>query len=142
MTRDEAVAKLRGAGLRVTPQRLAVLSALDHQSHPTAEEILSEVTQQFPGIGLATVYNIVSALTERGQALTLSGTGGRRYDLRIEPHQHIRCRQCGCLADLPEWVDGHAWSHSVVPEGWASEGVSVTVEGWCPVCRRVDHVSR
>lgn len=142
MTTHEAVAKLRGAGLRVTPQRLAVLNALDHQSHPTAEDILGEVSAQFPGIGLATVYNVVSALTARGAALTVNGTGGRRYDLRTDPHQHIRCQQCGRLADLPEWVDSSAWSHSEVPEGWASDGVSVTVEGWCPACRRVDHVDR
>jgi Fur family peroxide stress response transcriptional regulator len=136
MNTDEAVLLLREAGLRVTPQRVAVLKALAAASHPTAEGILERILPEYPGTGLATVYNTLAALAARGRVLAIPSPEGRRYDLRTEAHQHVRCRRCGRVADLPEWP-GEEWVRAVLPAGWSAEGWQVMVEGLCDACRRV-----
>lgn len=124
-----AASLLRDAGLRVTPQRLAVLDALSHTSHPTADEIHHVVRSRHPGVGLATVYNTLAALQIHGRIVVVEDRKGRRYDLRTDSHPHIRCRICGALGDLP-WADGAG------PPGWEVESVTVMADGVCPRCRR------
>ena len=131
---QDVPARLRAAGLRVTPQRVAVLEALAASSHPTADDIYRQVAQHHPGIGLATIYNTLATLTERGQVLTVAAPDGRRYDLRTEEHQHIRCRRCGRWADLPAWND-RDWQARATPAGWAVDDWTLLAEGLCPVCR-------
>ena len=57
---------LRGKGLKVTAQRIAVLSVLSEKpdSHLTAEEIYDLVRVGSPDIGLATVYRTIQMLLE------------------------------------------------------------------------------
>ena len=54
--------KLRGKGLKVTHQRLQVLSVLEENGgrHMTAEDIYELVSVDNPEIGLATVYRTCS----------------------------------------------------------------------------------
>lgn len=106
----EALRKaLEAAGLRCTPQRLAVydrLTAALH--HPTAEEIFQFVRAQIPKISLATVYKALEALVAIGAVtrLTVSeGTGSARYDARSENHYHFRCLRTGMVHDLPTRFD-------------------------------------
>jgi Fe2+ or Zn2+ uptake regulation protein len=100
---------LEAAGLRCTPQRLAVydqLSATLH--HPTAEEVFHNVRTRIPKISLATVYKALEALVAIGAAtrLTVSGgTGSARYDARSEDHYHFRCLRTGMVHDLPTRFD-------------------------------------
>jgi Fe2+ or Zn2+ uptake regulation protein len=130
----DGVVRLREAGLRVTPQRLAVLDALSRRSHPTADDIYRDIAPVYPGLGLATVYNTLSALAARGQVLVVDDRGGRRYDLHVTPHQHIRCRRCGMLADLPHWND-RQWIDGATPAGWAVERWTLMADGLCPDCQ-------
>jgi Fur family peroxide stress response transcriptional regulator len=132
MTRDP-VQRLRAAGLRVTPQRVAVLEALDASSHPTADEVYRRVAARYPQMGLATVYNTLAALARHGQVVAVNMADGRRYDLRTDPHQHIRCRSCGRVDDLPPW-DDPGWQATAVPTGWAVEQWTLLAEGVCPAC--------
>jgi Fe2+ or Zn2+ uptake regulation protein len=126
--------RLRQAGLRVTPQRLAVIEALQRFSHPTAEDIFRDVTARHPAVSFATVYNTLAVLEAHGSLTVIPTPDGRRYDLKVVPHQHIRCSRCGRLADLPEWGD-RPWVEAVVPAGWAVDGWRLMVEGCCPACR-------
>lgn len=56
--------KLRGKGLKVTHQRLQVLSVLEENGgrHMTAEDIYELVSVDNPEIGLATVYRTLQLL--------------------------------------------------------------------------------
>jgi Fe2+ or Zn2+ uptake regulation protein len=97
------------AGLRCTPQRLAVydvLSAGIH--HPTAEEVFHAVRMRIPKISLATVYKSLEALVAIGAAARLTafdGTGSARYDARSDNHYHFRCLRTGAVSDLPARFD-------------------------------------
>ena len=56
--------KLKEKGLKVTHQRLLVLSVLEENSgsHMTAEDIYDLVSEDYPEIGLATVYRTLQLL--------------------------------------------------------------------------------
>ena len=100
---------LESAGLRCTPQRLAVYDVLaDADHHPTAEEVYQAVRATIPRISLATVYKSLEALVETGVAAKLPADASEvsaRYDARRDPHYHFRCLRTGAVHDLPTHFD-------------------------------------
>jgi Fur family transcriptional regulator, peroxide stress response regulator len=100
---------LANAGLRCTPQRLAVYETLSRaEEHPTAEDIYHTVRAAIPRISLATVYKALEAWVALGVATKLTagnGTAGSRYDARRDLHYHFRCLRTGSVHDLPTQFD-------------------------------------
>jgi Fe2+ or Zn2+ uptake regulation protein len=100
---------LEAAGLRCTPQRLAVYDHLARaEHHPTAEDVYRAVRAGLPRISLATVYKALEALVETGVAARLPAAGAEakaRYDARRDPHYHFRCLRTGAVHDLPTHFD-------------------------------------
>jgi Fe2+ or Zn2+ uptake regulation protein len=100
---------IENAGLRCTPQRLAVYDHLCQSAvHPTAEDVYQSVRSQVPRISLATVYKALEALVAVGVATKLTaGVGSTRcrYDARRDLHYHFRCLQSGTVHDLPTRFD-------------------------------------
>lgn len=90
-TNQEIAIKLSRYGLKITPQRVAVLGALIKLCHhPSAEDIFREVVQVIPGLSQATVYNTLDVLVQRGIASKIAtSTGVMRYDLIEQPHHHL-----------------------------------------------------
>src|SRR6187549_1360703 len=80
--RADLTAALKQAGLRLTPQRLAIVQCLaGDETHPTAQEIHDRLQVRFPGIAVATVYNTLSALTRIGVCRQLDMEGPARFEL-------------------------------------------------------------
>ena len=97
------LAGVRAAGLKLTPQRLAVVRALaGDTSHPTAQELLERLRPGLPTMSFATVYNTLDALRAAGlcSALSLS-PGSGRFDPNMTPHHHAVCDGCGAVSDIP-----------------------------------------
>lgn len=109
LTHDQLRKALEAAGLRCTPQRLAVYDELGAGSrHPTAEEVFHGVRVKLPKISLATVYKSLEALVAIGAATrltTAAGAGSARYDARSDDHYHFRCTRTGAVTDLPAKFD-------------------------------------
>ena len=109
LTHEQLRKALEDAGLRCTPQRLAVYDELGAGfHHPTAEEVFHAVRVRIPKISLATVYKSLEALVAIGAATRLTasdGTGSSRYDARSEHHYHFRCLRTGAVSDLPARFD-------------------------------------
>lgn len=103
---EESIAVLKRPGVRMTQQRLAIMEFLmSSNSHPTAEEIYTELNKTLPNISNTTIYNNLNFLKEQGliQELTF-GQACSRYEWRTRPHYHIICTECGIIEDveLPE----------------------------------------
>ena len=135
---EKATATLHDHGLRVTPQRLAILNCLqDNSSHPTAEEIAREAVASLPGMSLSTVYSTLSELESLGVISRLDDKGTMRFDPNMSPHAHLVCRGCGDIFDIPlneevaDRVDA-----IVVGAGYASGPLHIEVSGTCPECLR------
>jgi Fe2+ or Zn2+ uptake regulation protein len=99
---DTMLADLKRAGLKLTPQRIAIVRELaDDLSHPTAQALFERLRPAFPTMSFATVYNTLDALTRRGLAGALNLGGAVRFDPNTEPHHHAVCDVCGAVHDIP-----------------------------------------
>ncbi len=125
----------RSLGLKITPQRLAILEYLEgNTSHPTAEDIYRHVIEKFPSMSFATVYNTLEALKEKGLIMELNVEGGRkRFDPNPEPHHHFICLHCGRIIDVHEPFEVK------IPEKYKSifqvERFLIFFYGTCQKCR-------
>jgi Fe2+ or Zn2+ uptake regulation protein len=98
------LAGVRAAGLRLTPQRIAVVRELaGDESHPTAQELFDRLRPALPTMSFATVYNTLAALSDAGLCGSMSLTAGSagRFDPNMQPHDHLVCDGCGAVRDLP-----------------------------------------
>src|SRR6187401_1339654 len=90
---------LRQAGLRPTPQRMAIVGEVLLRHHPTVAEVYDSVRREFPTIGLATVYNTLRSLTERGYVRELPFGDATRFDVNVATHANLVCTRCGRIED-------------------------------------------
>src|ERR1700760_3435813 len=86
----EMLASLRGAGLKLTPQRMAIVRELAADpTHPTAQELFERLRTALPTMSFATVYNTLDALAKAGLCASLSlSPGPSRFDPNMRPHHH------------------------------------------------------
>jgi Fur family peroxide stress response transcriptional regulator len=102
---DKMLADLKRAGLKLTPQRIAIVRELaDDLSHPTAQALFERLRPAFPTMSFATVYSTLDVLVDRGLTGALAadhGTRGVRFDPNVEPHHHAICDACGSVIDIP-----------------------------------------
>lgn len=135
----DATRALRGAGLRVTSQRIAVLDAMAGRPHTAVDELHAAVSAHIPGIALQTVHGIVNDLTAAGivQRVSLPGAPSALYELgRGDNHHHLQCVVCGKVEDVP-CVVGHApCLHPSHDHGMRVLEASVTFRAICPECER------
>jgi Fe2+ or Zn2+ uptake regulation protein len=132
---ERLVAALRERGQRVTSQRLVIgrlLRELDR--HVTAEEVLRRASEQLPGVSLPTVYATLDLLAELGEARRVSVGGPVLYDPRTEDHAHLRCRECGTVADVDVPLDTAVALRAAREAGFAPESAELVVEGLCAAC--------
>lgn len=97
--------ELSHRGLRLTPQRLMIVSAIENSTdHISAEEVYAQVLEKYPNVNISTVYRTLDLLEELG-LVTRTDLGGGR--VRYHPadkghHHHLVCRECGAIIDLDE----------------------------------------
>jgi len=96
----------KAAGLRLTPQRYAVLDFLARRKlHATAEEIFRAINRNDPRASRATVYNSLHGLVRAGLAREVPAEGtAARFDAALDRHHHFLCEGCGGLEDVP-WFE-------------------------------------
>jgi len=129
---------LQEAGLRLTPQRLAICSLLANTDrHPTANMIYRELRQQYPSLSLATVYNTLEALVKLGVVYALGSAGDdhEHFDADTSPHVNLACLACHQVIDLPS-QHAHALQAEISKaSGFKLLGARVVYYGVCPACQ-------
>ncbi len=99
----DAASELKRAGLRATPQRIAILELLfrDKNLHPTVDTIYRELKERFPSLSTATVYSSLQTIKNAGLIQQLSIRRDRlSYDPIPSPHHHFYCEQCGRIFNI------------------------------------------
>jgi len=96
---------LRRAGLKLTPQRIAIVQLFaSDETHPTAQDLFERLRPSFPSMSFATVYNTLDTLARAGLAgiVRLPGKRGdaARFDPNTAPHHHAVCDGCGAVLDI------------------------------------------
>ena len=109
---------LKGLGIRVTPQRVAVYQVLSRlRGHLSVEQVYEVVREKVPAISLATVYAVIQAFLDKGLIKALYIDCERLFfDMRMDNHPHFLCQRCRRIVDLDveicpglegRVVDGH-----------------------------------
>lgn len=130
---------LKQAGMRVTPQRVAIceLLATSHE-HPTAAMIYDELKPRFDSLSLATVYNTLDTLVGLGVVNVLGHAGDDKvhYDADTEPHVNLACISCSRIIDIPSEHVTHLDSEITAASGYKLLGARVLYYGLCPDCQK------
>lgn len=143
------LACVRASGLKLTPQRLAIVRELAADpTHPTAQELFERLRGALPTMSFATVYNTLDALAAAGLCAALSlSPGAARFDPNMTAHHHAVCDRCGLVRDVP----GEPLTErlaALVPEplelapGFAVRAVERIYRGLCAACSRAEQRSR
>ena len=136
---EELTTALRRAGLRLTPQRVAVCAALaGSRTHPTAQTLYATLRPRFGTLSRATVYNTLQALVGAGliHELGTAGDGAIHYDADRSPHVHLVCVRCHRLEDFPTVSLANVAGRVARGSGYELQGARVVYYGVCPHCRR------
>jgi Fur family ferric uptake transcriptional regulator len=133
---SDAAGLARLAGLRPTPQRVAIIEALEGKDRAvTAQDLHGEVRD---ATGLATVYRTLRALAGTGVAEAFAaGEGEQAYKL-CQPahHHHLICERCGRVVTIPS-CEVEDWAAAVARRrGYSVTGHRADVYGLCERCRR------
>lgn len=128
--------RLRGSGLRLTPQREMVLRAVRDLGHATPDEVLVRVRRDSSAINVSTVYRTLEVLEQLGlvrhahltdRAPTYHSTAGRE-------HFHVVCRNCGLVVSVdPQVADGLV-ARLRDEQGFVPDLGHLTVFGQCVEC--------
>lgn len=134
---DDAAARLRAAGLRVTRQRVSILEALASLGgHRTADEVGAALRDAGAPLPRASLYHALGAMAAAGVLLVAdAGPGVARYEVASSWHHHLVCRSCGAVLDVP-CVRGRAPCLEADLPGAAVDEAQVIFRGLCPACAR------
>ncbi len=127
---------LRGAGLRVTRPRLAVLGAVHDRPHSDTDSIIAAVRLDAGEVSHQAVYDVLHVLTRTGLVRRIQPAGSvARYEARIgDNHHHVVCRTCGTLADV-DCAVGHTPCLTASDDhGFTVDEAEVFYWGTCPTC--------
>jgi Fur family peroxide stress response transcriptional regulator len=128
---------LREHGTRVTPQRVAILQAVESaRSHPDVDAVYRVVSRKYPGISRDTVYRTLSMMEEKKIIGSILFVGNaKRYDPVTALHHHLVCIRCRSICDFEEKKFDHLAPPSSSVERFKVMRTTVHVEGICEACQ-------
>jgi Fur family transcriptional regulator, stress-responsive regulator len=128
--------ELRGAGLRVTAARVALLETVRGGDHLDAEALATGVRHRVGHISLQAVYEALHALTAAGLIRRIEPAASpARFEGRTgDNHHHIVCRACGAVADVDCAVGEVPCLTASDDHGFSIDEAEVIFWGLCPNC--------
>ena len=128
--------ELRGAGLRVTAARVALLETVRDGDHLGVDAIAAGVRDRIGHLSLQAVYDALYALTGAGLIRRLEPAGSpARFEGRVgDNHHHVVCRSCGVVADVDCAVGQAPCLAASDDHGFSIEEAQVIYWGLCPAC--------
>jgi len=127
---------LRGADLRVTRPRLAVLTAVHEHPHSDTDSLIGLARGSLGEVSHQAVYDVLRALTDAGLVRRIQPRGSvARYEARVgDNHHHVVCRSCGAIADVDCAVGDAPCLTASDDSGFQIDEAEVIYWGRCPEC--------
>lgn len=137
----QAIDTLKKSGVRITPQRHAVLEyLLNSMTHPTADEIYKALESKFPNMSVATVYNNLRVLKEIGLVRELPyGDDSSRFDVNTSEHYHVICEVCGKIVDFHYPILDEVESLAEQVTGFKISHHRMELYGTCESCQKANN---
>lgn len=106
MENNSIISLLCAKGLKITPQRIAVLEAvISLNNHPTAEQVSEFIKKNHPHIATGTVYKTLETFVEKGLvSMVMTEYGIMRYEAVSAPHHHLYCAESERIQDYTDPV--------------------------------------
>ena len=127
---------VRGAGLRVTRPRVAVLAAVHDHPHADTHSILGAVRRDAGDVSHQAVYDVLRDLSDAGLVRRIQPSGSvARYEARVgDNHHHVVCRSCGAIHDVDCAVGEAPCLTPADDSGYEIGEAEVIFWGRCPAC--------
>jgi Fur family transcriptional regulator, ferric uptake regulator len=134
---EAVVAFLRDRGLRITPQREAILSeVMDAEGHITPQAVTRRVQRRMPAVNPSTVYRTLELLEQQGVLRHSHAERGAEYHRAGEgDHVHLTCSGCGAEEDLSLEEAGSLKRLIEQHGGFAPDLTHFAISGLCADCR-------
>ena len=128
--------ELRGAGLRVTAARVALLETVRRGDHLGVDAITSGVRDRIGHVSVQAVYDALNALTAAGLVRRIEPAGSpARFEGRLgDNHHHVVCRSCGAVADVDCAVGEAPCLTASDDHGFSIDEAEVIYWSLCPDC--------
>ena len=138
MTKDAIIKRLRERGLRITPQRLAVIDVLVEKGHlhPGARFIYKEARKKSRSLSLSTTYATINEFARHGVIKTLQFDGvENRCEGNLDEHINLICERCGKITDykIPPSLDQRDVAKRT---GFMITNNRLEYYGYCRDCRQ------
>ncbi len=139
LTERKVAARLRQHGYKLTPQRRVVIrTIISSYDHLTPAAIYDKVHQDYPDIGLVTVYRTLEILARLGLICELhAGDSCRSYTISASGHHHhLICSNCGRVVDFPGFELGEVEQNLSQETGFRIDGHLLEFIGLCQTCQK------
>lgn len=126
---------LREHNLKVTPQRLGILSILDRTGHSSIEELFLMIRKDFRSISVATLYKNIGLMLDVNilKEVKIPSTKSK-YEILKEEHSHMVCKKCEKLEDITLALDNMIDDASK-KSGYLFDDNALVLSGICPECQ-------
>lgn len=132
---EQIVHLLKDNGIRITPQRVAIIKALYDLDHPTAEHIHDHLIAEYTNMSFATVYNTLRSLKEVNVVREIRcGEGCTRFEVLDHNHYHLICNHCGKINDI-QFQTQIDFSQIEKESGYQLFDHNIELYGLCPLCK-------
>jgi Fur family ferric uptake transcriptional regulator len=133
---SDVIERLRAAGYKITPPRLAVLEVIEQKGeHLNPNEILAQAKAIHPALGRATVYRTLELLTQLGVVRPIYvGESGPTYIRADGNHHHLVCSNCGIVIDFDQCVADQMASELHARFGFQIKSHLLEFYGLCAEC--------
>lgn len=129
--------RLKGAGLRSTGPRTAVLRLLSAGKHWNATDVFESVRVELPGTSVQAIYGVLAALHEARILRRIEpSSGAALYEMYVgDNHHHLVCVVCGEIRDVPCAVGQAPCLTASESHDYDIVAADITFRGVCPSCR-------
>ncbi len=121
--------------LKVTPQRIAIITLMEYFGHINIDELFKEIREQFSSISLATLYKNIHTMLNVNLIREVKIPGQKtKYEIEKIAHAHVLCKTCGELKDIP-FDSKKLMEDTVKNSDYRTDEVSIVISGICPNCK-------
>lgn len=92
---------LRNQNLKVTPQRIAILTEIAKEGHISVDDIYLKIKDNFPSISLATIYKNINSMKDAEIIYEIHTQDSKsKYEIKKQSHAHFICQLCHSIEDI------------------------------------------
>jgi Fe2+ or Zn2+ uptake regulation protein len=127
---------LKEHGLKVTPQRLALLDLIHKYGHISIDELYELLIEDFPSLSLATIYKNMTIMTNSGLLKEIKIDNQKsKYEIIKDEHIHFVCSECGDIEDRAPTDELKAVFSTIASSGeFSFKDYNLNLYGTCKKC--------